>query len=463
MEELGKKAGVKIAKGILGKVRGVLGIGEAEIEISEKGIRARAPSVEMAKELLDYGAQKLLEISPTREVREKARDKMREALIQPVPEVEAPSEEQAFLAALRLLDDGDSKFEADDFAGAEKAYREASEMAAKSGNESLQSLCLNVLGAALGAQGKDEEALPLFEKALSFLPNDASTWCNKGMTLAGLQRVEEAIWCFDKAIKLKLDFTDAWNLKGAVLSDVGSHEEAISCFDKALELESANGMAWFGKGTVLGKLGRYDEALSYFEKTTSLKPDFASAWYYKGVTFLVLGQFDKALSSSEKALELDPGTAVAWDVRGAALLGLERWDEALASFERLLELNPQHAVAWDGKGSALYMLKRFEEAKKSFGKALSLKEELPNKGVTAFTGLAMIIIFQGLESVVAGNIGEARKKASELAQLSKKADKDDMAQVVGEAIAEFKGGLPKKLLKDFRNFEAMLEEAKSHD
>ena len=69
MEELGRKAGEELAKRALGKIKGkiksALEVGEAEIEVSDKGIKARAPSVEKAKELLDRKKLEFTEIDIT--------------------------------------------------------------------------------------------------------------------------------------------------------------------------------------------------------------------------------------------------------------------------------------------------------------------------------------------------------------------------------------------------------------
>ena len=61
----------------------------------------------------------------------------------------------------------------------------------------------------------------------------AEDWNDKGRALYKQGKYEEAIKCFDKAIEIDPNFISAWELKGGVLDMLGRHEEAQKCFDKA--------------------------------------------------------------------------------------------------------------------------------------------------------------------------------------------------------------------------------------
>ena len=57
-------------------------------------------------------------------------------------------------------------------------------------------------GKALVEDGKYEEALKLFEKALELDPTDHKTWNQKGIALRSMGRYNEAIECFNKSLEL---------------------------------------------------------------------------------------------------------------------------------------------------------------------------------------------------------------------------------------------------------------------
>ena len=59
----------------------------------------------------------------------------------------------------------------------------------------------------------------------------AEVWFNKGLYEQG--KYEDALECYDRAIELDPDFADAWNIRGLVLHYLGREEEAQKCFEEA--------------------------------------------------------------------------------------------------------------------------------------------------------------------------------------------------------------------------------------
>jgi adsorption protein B len=91
-------------------------------------------------------------------------------------------------------------------------------------------------GFALSSQGRYEEAIEAYVKALSIDPNNAIIWNNKGLTLRKLEKYKEAIECYEKAIKLDKNFALPWHNKGAVFNILGKISKAQKCFDRAKKL-----------------------------------------------------------------------------------------------------------------------------------------------------------------------------------------------------------------------------------
>ena len=57
--------------------------------------------------------------------------------------------------------------------------------------------------------GKYEEALPYYEEALTFKPNEPDILNKKGVALRSLGRYNEAIECFNKSLKISPRDLDA--------------------------------------------------------------------------------------------------------------------------------------------------------------------------------------------------------------------------------------------------------------
>ena len=140
--------------------------------------------------------------------------------------------EEAAIAFLLL---GDMAFHQGDFPAAERSYRRALDIARRLGDEFLVAVSSNVLGAALGMQGRHEEALRLFDEALKLRPDYAEAWFNKGFAFGKLGRDKEALKCYEEAVRLRPNFAEAWGAKGALLWKHGKIREAVEAFEKAKE------------------------------------------------------------------------------------------------------------------------------------------------------------------------------------------------------------------------------------
>ena len=83
-------------------------------------------------------------------------------------------------------------------------------------------------GNELVKEGKNEDALMAYDKALELDPNHLSSWNNKGIVLSRLKRFEDAILCYDKAIEIDPQYANAWFNKANALRNFGQ-----SLVDKA--------------------------------------------------------------------------------------------------------------------------------------------------------------------------------------------------------------------------------------
>ena len=95
---------------------------------------------------------------------------------------------------------------------------------------------INVLGAALLAQGKSDEALRAFEEAIRLEPDVAEYYCNRGNAQKQMGQWENAFASYDKAIQLKPEYADAHNNLANGLMDLGRLDEAVASYETAIEL-----------------------------------------------------------------------------------------------------------------------------------------------------------------------------------------------------------------------------------
>ena len=93
------------------------------------------------------------------------------------------------------------------------------------------------MGNILKEQGKLEEAIAAFNKAISLKPDYAEAHNNMAVTLQKQGKLEEAIEAYKKAIAIKPDYAEAHYNMGVNIQEQGKLDEAIACYKKALSLK----------------------------------------------------------------------------------------------------------------------------------------------------------------------------------------------------------------------------------
>ncbi len=227
--------------------------------------------------------------------------------------------------------------------------------------------------------GQIDEALQCVNSAIEMNPSEALQWSRLGRMLDHLERPEQARRCHDRALQIDPELAAAWNNKGLSLIVDGlpgymlpdaTVNEAITCFDAALQLDVNSALAWLGKGLSLRALGRQRDATRSLQRAVSLDAGFQDAWRALAEVFNELGEYNAAYEAAGRALQLnreDPGS---WSVRAAAERVMGKPSEALHAAEQALQLQPQHIHAVAERARALLALHRVQEALVAFEQAL---------------------------------------------------------------------------------------------
>jgi tetratricopeptide (TPR) repeat protein len=100
----------------------------------------------------------------------------------------------------------------------------------------------NNLGYALVLQGKREEAIAHFQKAIS-INNPADAHYNLGTMLASQGKLDEAIYQFRESIRISPEYARAYNNLGNALLYQGRLDEAIASYREAMRLNPDYTMA----------------------------------------------------------------------------------------------------------------------------------------------------------------------------------------------------------------------------
>jgi predicted O-linked N-acetylglucosamine transferase (SPINDLY family) len=244
--------------------------------------------------------------------------------------------------------------------------------------QSENPIVLNNRGNTLQILARFEEALASYDKALAIRPDLAIALNSRGNTLAALLRWDEALASYDKAQAIRPDYTEALNNRGNTLQELGRLDEALASYDKALATQPDNAIALNNRGNVLHKLRRFEEALATCDRALTIRPDDSEALNTRANSLQELERFEEALATYDKALAIQPDNAISLNNRGNTLEALTRFEEALASYDKALAIRPDLAMVLNNRGNVLATLTRFDEALAAYDRVLTTQ---PNNAI----------------------------------------------------------------------------------
>jgi tetratricopeptide (TPR) repeat protein len=213
---------------------------------------------------------------------------------------------------------------------------------------------LTSLGTTLLDQGRQEEALQVFDKAVQLKPDDADLWRDLGNVLVEAGRSGDAILTFQQAIKLNPRHWEAANRVAFLLYSAQRFEESVACFTVCDGLQPDHFSTVYMRALALQKLKRFDEALTDNMRAHDLDPTSADNCNNAGNVLRALGRNEEAISWFDLSLKLRPDFADTLTNRAVALAELRRFDEAITTYHRALAIDPSHTIAaWNLVGLQL--------------------------------------------------------------------------------------------------------------
>src|SRR6185312_769429 len=263
----------------------------------------------------------------------------------------------------------------------------------------------NILGVALAALGRPDEANEALRRAIEINPGAASYRANLSDVLRRAGQLDDAARAAQQAIELQPDNVHALNNLGIVQYERKQFEEEVACYRRALELRPGMAEALNNLGNALRATGdpegameayrqalthrsiypeahnnlaqllssrkRDVEALAVLGEALKLGPDLQTLVLTAKVQ-LGRGNLEAAEQAARLALEIDQESAAAMTVLGQLLHDKDRYDEALEVLGQALKAAPDHAEALNFSGVALKSVGRLDEARAHIVKALEL-------------------------------------------------------------------------------------------
>ena len=232
-------------------------------------------------------------------------------------------------------------------------------------------LAHNNLGTALAAEGKKEEAIAHYRKAIEINPTFTIAHLNLGAALVAQGRIEEAL----AAIKMNPNQEEAHFHLGVVLAAQGRNEEAIAHYLAAIKINPNYDDAHYNLANLFMKQGKIEEAIAHYRQAIKINPDHADAHCNLANVFVKQNKIDQAIEHFREAVRITPSSFASLNNLGVNLEKQLKHDEAASYYRRALVVEPKNPGIYFNLGVALGNKGKVKEAIEHFRQAIYLKPD----------------------------------------------------------------------------------------
>lgn len=268
-------------------------------------------------------------------------------------------------AAARVAEQGEARFPADErfevsrartalYLGDIAAARAHADAALKLRPASADALV--VKGDIERREGRADEAVELYSRAIAAAPADARPWHGRGVVATEREDVRAARADLLRAIALDAKDPTYVAELGTLEGVADDLKAARARLEAALAMQPDNYVALTGLGIVQLKSGDAEGAILSFQKASAIEPRYARAHLYAAAAYYQQRHDRDAIAELERAGELDPNDPLPHLLMG--MIHLDRIEpgeaaaDARAALSRVGFVKSLNAVADNQKGIA---------------------------------------------------------------------------------------------------------------
>ena len=231
-------------------------------------------------------------------------------------------------------------------------------------------------GAALAHEGRFDEAIAQYGKALTIEPGNPQVLLNLALSYYKTGRYTQAKDRFESVVPRLQPYSPPHRQISFLLADcdirLGRYKAAVELLDP-WDQKSPDDMALaYLLGTALLKDKQLDRGAKVIDRIMR-KGETAESRLLMGTAKLNSLDFTGARDELQKAAELNPALPEVHASLGLALLGLSQADAAAAEFRKELDVDPNNFAAVFQLAILAKQEQRFEESRKYLARSLSLR------------------------------------------------------------------------------------------
>jgi tetratricopeptide (TPR) repeat protein/peroxiredoxin len=205
------------------------------------------------------------------------------------------------------------------------------------------------LGSVYLKQQKATDARQAFERAIkakaSYPETLPNAWNNLGLLAARDGRTDEAIGDFQKALRLDPDYSIAISNLGNAFRQANRLDDAQQAFERGLRVNPEDPDANYGLGMVFAQTNDTHRAEEHLQKAIKYRSPYPEALNNLAILYLRTERRDQAVATFEESIRLAPGFDQPY-LNLARVYALEgSVDKARAVLQQLLTNRPGHPQA----------------------------------------------------------------------------------------------------------------------
>ncbi|MFN0107723.1 MAG: tetratricopeptide repeat protein [Blastocatellia bacterium] len=241
---------------------------------------------------------------------------------------------------------------------AEKAFRRVLELNPQPNSQNARAH--SGLAEIFFAANKHAEAIAEAKAAIAAGDNRVTTFTMLGVALTATNKLDEALPAFDEALKREPKNAAALLYRAEVFIAKNKLAEAAADLRAALVIEP-NPRTKLRLAALLAQAKQFDAAIVLFQEVVNAEPENSDARTGLTAALIDSGKADDAVAQLEQLIKTEPNRAVL-RAQLAELLLPKQPEKALAQYRAAAELEPKNANHHVGVASALVKLKKFQQA-----------------------------------------------------------------------------------------------------
>ncbi|MCB1694209.1 MAG: tetratricopeptide repeat protein, partial [Pseudomonadales bacterium] len=201
-----------------------------------------------------------------------------------------------------------------------------------------------------GTSAEPNEAIAAMDNCLTNeLVRVARTYLLLGLASHDEGRYDEAIANFTRALQIAPTYAAAYANRARSYEKLGQYDAARRDLDHAIEIDTSSMQPYFYRGRVMELTHAYDDAVRDYTAALGLATtpaDKSLILYRRALISLETGDSDKARIDLDQAIDNLPTFAGAWLTRARIAAGDGDYEAALRDYTKVIELEPANAQAW---------------------------------------------------------------------------------------------------------------------